>query len=350
MTPNLETGYLGLRLEHPIVASAGPLTHNLDGFRKLEDGGAAAIVMHSLFEEEIMEESQLTDHFLDYGAETFGESLTYLPELQDYNVGPDAHLSLLAKAKDSLEVPIIGSLNGVTPGGWGDYATEIQQAGADALELNIYNLATDPEISAAEVEELYLQVVREVRAKVTIPLAVKLSSFFSAPAHMIRQLAEAGANAVVLFNRFYQPDFDLEHMEVTPNLVLSSPAELRLPLRWVALLHGRISIEFAITSGVHSGEDVLKGLMAGANAVMTNSEILRRGPSRIAQMVGEMSEWMSEHEYESVSQMLGALSQRHSSDPSAYERANYRKVLQSWQPHPSLGHLGSITGRPKKDW
>ncbi len=341
MTPNLETHYLGLQLKHPVVPSAGPLTQDLDGFKRLEDAGAAAIVMHSLFEEEIIEESQVTDHYLESGSESYGESLNFFMEPPSYQVGPDAYLSLLCKAKDTIDCPIIGSLNGVTPGGWGDYATEIERAGADALELNIYHLAADPEVSGADVERLYIEVVKEVREKVSIPLAVKVSPFFSAPAHMIHQLQKAGADGVVMFNRFYQPDFDLETLEVTPNLVLSTSYEMRLPLRWVALLYGRVAADFAITSGVQTGEDVIKGLMAGAKITMINSQLLRKGLAQIQSIIAEVTAWMEEHAYESVEQMIGSLSQQHCSQPEAFERANYRKALQSWRPDPSLGHHAS---------
>ncbi len=338
MKPNLEIDYLGLRLAHPIVASAGPLTGTVEGFRRLEAGGASAIVMHSLFEEQIIEEARATDHFLEYGTESYGEALSYIHEPVNLSIGPEGYLSLLAKARAEVRVPIIGSLNGVTPGGWSDYAEEIEKAGADALELNLYNLPTDPEISGAEIEEQYLYVVKEVRAKVSIPLAVKLSPFLSAPAHMIRQLVDAGVDGVVLFNRFYQPDFDLDELKVVPNLVLSSSQEMRLPLRWVAILHGMVEADFAITSGVHCTTDVLKGLMAGARAVMTTSEVLLHGPERIGEMVQELETWMEEREYESVVQMLGSMSRCRVEDPSVFERANYRKTLLSWRPDPVLGH------------
>ncbi len=337
MKPALETSWLGLELSHPLVASAGPLTHELDGFRRYEDAGVSAIVMHSLFEEEIEHRSRATDHFLDYGAESYGESLTYFPELEDYGTGPDRYLSLLSSAVEAVDVPVIGSLNGVSPGGWRKFAEAMEEAGAAALELNLYHIATDPAVSGREVEELYAEAVREVSASLKIPLAVKLSPFLSAPAHMAATLAEAGASGLVLFNRFYQPDFDLNDLRVEPRLSLSHGQEMRLPLRWTAILFGRVDVDLGITSGVHTAEDVLKGVMAGASVTMMTSELLRHGLERVGQIREVMEDWMSENEYESVSQMRGSLSHLHTDEPQAFERANYMATLQSWRPEPGVG-------------
>ena len=335
---DLRTTYLGLTLEHPLVPSASPLSYTLERIKQLEDAGAPAVIMHSLFEEQIDQQSQALDHYLDYGSESFAEALSYFPDTHDYNVGPDSYLELIRSAKEATDIPIIGSLNGVSPGGWTRYAQMMQQAGADALELNIYYIPTNPELSSSEVEQRYLQVLRDVREFVTIPLAVKLSPYFSAMGHTATQLSRAGADALVLFNRFYQPDFDLETLEVVPHLVLSQSNELTLPLRWVAILYGRVACDFAITSGVHTHYDVLKAMMAGAKVAMTASELLQNGLGRIGAIRDAMTQWMEEHEYSSVAQMQGSMSQLHVQDTSAFERANYMKTLQSWQ-HDPTGRL-----------
>lgn len=332
---DLTTTYMGLTLKHPVVPSASPLSQGLDQIRRLEDAGASVIVMYSLFEEQITAESHLLDHYLSYGAESFAEALSYYPEMETYNVGPQEYLDLIQRAKAAVDIPIIGSLNGVSSGGWIEYARHIEEAGADGLELNIYYIPTDPNMTGQEVEQMYVDVVRDVRQSVSIPVAVKVGPYFSAFANMAKRFHEAGADALVVFNRFYQPDFDLEHLEVVPNLVLSSSHELRLPLRWVAILYGRVPIDFAITSGVHTHEDVLKGLMAGARVMMMASELLRNGVERIGQVVEELRRWMEEHEYESVRQMQGSMSQQNVAEPAAFERANYMKVLQSWRPDPT---------------
>jgi dihydroorotate dehydrogenase (fumarate) len=328
---DLMTTYMGLNLKNPIVPSASPLSESLDGISRLEEAGAAAIVMYSLFEEQLVQESQRLDHYLSYGTDSFAEALSYFPDMATYHIGPDEYLNLIHRAKLITDIPIIGSLNGVSTGGWIEYARRIEQAGADALELNIYYLPTDIGMSSIEVEQMYIDVVQDVKSYVSIPVAVKLSPYFSATANMAFRLAEAGADALVLFNRFYQPDFDLENLEVTPHLVLSNPYELRLPLRWVAILHGRVPVDFAITSGVHTYEDVLKGMMAGAKVTMMASELLRNGVDRIGQILDEISQWLDEHEYESIAQMQGSMSQQNTAEPAAFERANYMKVLQSWQ-------------------
>jgi len=329
---NLSTRYLGLDLPNPLVASASPLSRDLASIRSLEDAGAAAVVMYSLFEEQIDWESGALDHFLSHGAESYSEALSYFPEMQRYNVGPDQYLELIRRAKESVRIPIIGSLNGVSPGGWTRYAQLIEQAGADALELNIYYVPTDPMVSSAQVEERYVDIVREVRQHVSIPLAVKIGPYFTSTAYVARRLAEAGADGLVLFNRFYQPDFDLANLEVVPHLVLSTSHELRLPLRWVAILYGRISVDFAITGGIHTEEDVLKAMMAGANVAMMASELLKSGLGRIGEILRGIGRWMAEYEYESIAQMRGSMSQRHCAEPAAFERANYLKVLDSYRP------------------
>ena len=332
---DLTTTYMGMTLKNPIVPSASPLSEKLDGIRRMEDAGAAAVVMYSLFEEQINLESLQLDHFLTYGTESFAEAMTYFPDLGTYKIGPEEYLDLISRAKQAVSIPIIGSLNGVSTGGWIDYARKMQQAGADGLELNVYYIPTDFKMSSAAVEQLYLDVLRDVKKSVTIPVAMKLSPYFSATANMARRLAEAGADALVLFNRFYQPDLDLEKLEVTPRLVLSNSQELRLPLRWVAILYGRVPVDFAITSGVHSLDDVLKGLMVGAKVTMMASELLQNGVQRIGQLLEGMAYWMEEYEYESVVQMQGSMSQKNVGQPAAFERANYMKILQSWRPDPT---------------
>ena len=326
------TQYLGLSLKNPIVVSSGPLSHTVEGIRQLEDAGAAGVVMYSLFEEQITVESFYLDYYLSHGTDSYPESLSYFPEMDNYNVGPDDYVELIRRAKEAVSIPIIGSLNGVSTGGWIDYACLIEEAGADALELNVYYIPTSIYMTGAEVEFIYTDILREVKKAVSIPVAMKLSPYFSSTAHMAQKLAEEGVDALVLFNRFYQPDFDLENLEVVPRLVLSNSNDLRLPLRWVAILFGRVDVDFAITSGIHTYQDVLKGLMAGANATMMMSELLQNGPGRIDQILKEMSVWLEENEYESVSQMIGSMSQQHVAEPAAFERANYMKMLASYRP------------------
>lgn len=332
---DLSTTYLGLSLKNPIVPSSSPLSESIDSIRRMEDAGAAAVIMHSLFEEQLTKESHRLDHYLDYGTESFAEALSYFPVADDYHVGPDSYLEHIRGAKEACSIPIIGSLNGISTGGWTGYAKQIEEAGADALELNIYYIPTDPRMSAADVEERYVEIVSTVRGATALPLAVKMNPYFSALANMAQRLVDAGANGLVLFNRFYQPDIDLEALEVTPHLVLSNSHELRLPLRWVAMLSGRIDVDLAITSGIHTYEDALKALLAGANVTMMASELLQNGVDRIADVLGDMAIWLREHEYDSVEQMRGSMSQRHVTEPSAFERANYMKVLQSWRPDPA---------------
>ena len=331
---DLSTTYMGLKLAHPLVPSASPLSYTLDGIRRLEDAGAAAVVVHSLFEEQIEGESHILDHYMSYGTDSFAEALDYFPQMQRYNVGPASYLNLISDAKAATQIPIIASLNGVSPGGWIEYAQLIEQAGADGLELNIYYIPVDPALNSATVEQTYLEIVRSVKATVSIPVAVKVGPYFSAFANMAARFAEAGADALVLFNRFYQPDLDLERLEVVPNLVLRSATEMRLPLRWVAILYGEVAVDLAITSGVHSHIDALKGLMAGANVTMLASELLRNGVNRLGDIRSDLVSWMEDHEYESVEQLRGSMSQRNVANADAYVRANYIKMLQSWRADP----------------
>ena len=329
---DLSTNYLGLRLKNPIVASSSPLSQTLDGIRRLEDAGASAVVMYSLFEEQIYLESMaLCDH-LDRGTYSTAEAFGYFPEMRGYNgVGPDGYLKLIHDAKRAVQIPVVGSLNGTTPGGWIEYARLIEEAGADALELNVYFIPANPYVPGEVVERRYLEILRDVKGSVSIPVAVKLSPYFSSIGDMSRRLVDEGADALVFFNRFYQPDFDLDRLEVEPRLVLSRSHELRLPLCWVAILYGELLADFAVTSGVHTHEDVLKSLMAGSKVAMMASELLQNGVGRIAEVLGEVEGWMGRHEYESVNQMIGSMSRTNVADPAAFERANYMKMLASYQ-------------------
>ena len=329
---SLATNYLGLVLKNPIVASSSPLSHTLDSIQRLEDAGASAVVMYSLFEEQITFESLYVDHYLRTNTNSYAESLDYFPEMDHYNVWPDEYLNLIRLAKESVDIPIIGSLNGVSIGGWTNYAGLIEDAGADALELNVYYVPTNADMTGREIEGMYLDMLRQVKRAVTIPVAMKLSPYFSSVSNMAKRMVSEGASGLVLFNRFYQPDFDLESLGVAPRLVLSNSNELRLPLRWVAILYGRLLTDFAITTGIHTAEDVLKGLMAGAKVTMMASELLQNGVRRIKEILREMEIWMDEHEYESVAQMIGSMSQKHCAEPAAFERANYMKILDSYRP------------------
>jgi len=327
---DLSSVYLGMKLKNPVVVSASPLQKELDNIRRMEDLGAAAIVMHSVFEEQIELETRELNRRLEQGTESFAESLNYLPDMESYNLGPDGYLEHLAKAKRSVAIPIIGSLNGISKGGWTRYARMIEEAGADAIELNTYYLPTDPHITGTEVEQMYCDLVCEVRASVRIPLAVKLSSMFSSLPNMAKRFDRCGANALVLFNRFYQPDFDLEALDIVQRLELSDSYELLPRLSWVAILFGHIRLDLAITGGVHTGTDVVKCMMAGARAAMTTSALLERGIEHIATIVDETRSWMEKHEYESVKQMQGSMSRRSVADPDAFGRANYMKVVSSY--------------------
>lgn len=327
---DLTTSYLGLKLKNPLVASASPISKKINGVKKLEEAGVSAVVMYSLFEEQIEYESRALDHFLNRGTESYAEALTYFPDMPGYNVGPESYLELISKIKSEVKIPLIGSLNGISLSGWVEYARRIQEAGADALELNIYNIPTDPKLTSAEIEDGYVELVKAVRSQVSIPLAVKLSPFFTSLPNLAARLSAAGANGLVLFNRFYQPDLDIETLEVVPDLVLSTSDELRLPLRWIAILHGRVKADLALSSGVHQATDVVKALMAGANVAMTTSELLAHGINRVTEMLADLEKWMLEFEYDSVSTMLGSMSQQAVADPSAFERANYMKALTSF--------------------
>jgi dihydroorotate dehydrogenase (fumarate) len=332
---NLSTKYLGLNLEHPLVASASPLTKSYDGIMNLVQAEPSAIVMHSLFEEQLNETSNELDHYMSYGTESFGEALTYFPEIDSFDVGPELYLEHISKAKRNTEIPIIGSLNGSSQGGWINFAKMIEEAGADALELNIYHIPTDPFMDSADVEAMYLETVRDVVDSITIPVSVKLGPFFSSIPNICHKMSRLGVKGFVLFNRFYQPDIDIEHLEVAPNLVLSNSNDMRLPLRWVAILFGKIDADFAISSGVHNATDVLKGMMAGANITMMAAELLKYGTGRINDIKREIIIWMEEHEYTSIQQMIGSMSQRRVSDPASFERSNYMKILNSYKQDPT---------------
>jgi dihydroorotate dehydrogenase (fumarate) len=327
---DLSTRYLGLNLKNPIVASASPLCDSVDNILRLEDHGIAAIVLPSLFEEQLTLESNALDADLFRGSDAFPESLTFFPDLTTYNLGPDGYLDLIRKAKACASIPIIASLNGASPGGWIRYARQMEQAGADAIELNIYSLVTDPSRTAEQIEQSYSELVRSVKDGLSIPVAVKLSHFFSAIANLATRLDAAGADALVLFNRFYQPDLDIDQLEVVPTLSLSRPTELLLRLHWVAVVYGHVRADLAVTGGVHSARDVLKSIMAGARVAMMTSALLLNGVEHLDQMLAELEHWMDEHEYQSISQMCGSMSQRNVPDPAAYERANYMRVLSSY--------------------
>ncbi len=329
-TLDLTTTYLGLHLKNPLVASASPLSKRVDMVRRLEDAGVAAVVMYSLFEEQITHESHELDYYLERGTHSYAEALSYFPDLDNYNLGPEPYLEHLHSVKQAVRIPVIGSLNGISSGGWVEYAQKIEQAGADAMELNIYYLPSEIDQSGAELEEVYVNLVRDVRARVKLPLALKLSPFFTSIPNMAKRFVQAGANGLVLFNRFYQPDFDLDEMKVVPDLELSTSHELRLPLRWIAMLYGRINADFALTSGVHTARDLLKAMMAGASVAMMTSELLAHGLNRPAQILNETQDWMDREEYVSITQMKGCMSQRAVAEPAAFERANYMKVLSSF--------------------
>jgi len=324
---DLTTTYLGLKLRSPLVVSASPLSEDVDNIKRMEDAGAAAVVLYSLFEEQLRHDRLELHQNLQQGTESFAESLTYFPEPDEFHLGPEEYLKHIADAKRAAKIPIIASLNGSSVGGWTEYAKQIQQAGADALELNIYSIPTDMDVSGEVVEDNYLNILRAVKAEVTIPVAVKLSPFFSNFANMAKRFDEAGANGLVLFNRFYQPDIELESLEIKPNLLLSTPMAMRLPLRWIALLHGKLNASLAATSGIHRASDALKMLMVGADVTMLCSTIIRHGAPQIGMMERDMVDWLEEHEYESVSQLKGSLSQKNCAEPAAFERAQYMKAL-----------------------
>ncbi|MEW6195685.1 MAG: dihydroorotate dehydrogenase-like protein [Bacteroidota bacterium] len=328
---DLSTTYMGLKLKNPIVPSASPLSQSVDTAKSLEDSGASAIVVYSLFEEQINHESGELDHYLSYHAESYAEALNYFPEPDEFKLTPYQYFDHIANLKKSLSIPVIGSLNGVSTGGWVKYARNIEQAGADALELNVYYIPANSNIPGSEIETMYVDILNEVKRNVKIPVSIKLSPFFTSMSNIAKKLDNAGADALVLFNRFYQPDFDLEELEVVPNLVLSTNWEMRLPLRWIAILYNNIKANLALTSGVHNHLDVIKAMMAGADVVMLASELLLKGPGRIKEILAGMEEWMLNNEYDSIDMMKGSMSQKAVAEPSAFERANYMKVLQSYK-------------------
>src|SRR6516162_6982275 len=323
---DITTNYLGLKLRSPLVVSASPLSEDIDNIKRMEDAGASAVVLYSLFEEQLRQDRLELSRQLDAGTESFAESLTYFPEPDEFKLGPEEYLKHIAAAKKATRIPIIASLNGSSVGGWTEYAKLIQKAGADALELNIYHIPTDFDLSGERVEASYLDILRAVKSEVSIPVAVKLSPFFSNFANMAKRFDDAGANGLVLFNRFYQPDIELETLEVKPNILLSTPMAMRVPLRWVALLHGKVKASLAATSGIHRASDALKMLMVGADVTMLCSTIIRHGIPQIAMIERDLVGWLEEHEYESVRQLKGSLSQKNCPEPAAFERAQYMKA------------------------
>ena len=329
---DLSTTYLGLKLRSPLMPSACPLTRDLDEIKRAEDAGAGAIVLPSVFEEQLRREGEELDAMLQQGTESFAESLSYFPQVGDFRLGPDDYLEHIQRAKAAIQIPVIASINGASVGGWTEYARKIEQAGADAVELNIYYIPTDPHLPGTEVENTYLEILRSVRKAVQVPVSVKLSPFFSNMANMATKLDAAGANGLVLFNRFYQPDIDLENLEVEHSILLSTPQARRLPLRWIAILYGRVKASLAATSGIHTAYDALKILMAGADVTMLCSVLLRKGMTHIAVIEQEMRHWLEEHEYESIAQLKGSMSQQKCPDPTAFERAQYMRIISTWKP------------------
>ncbi len=328
---NLSTTYLGLELKNPIVPSSSPLMSDVANIKRMEDAGAAAIVLHSLFEEQITNEALELHYHTTQGTESFAEAITYFPEPTEYRLGTDDYIEHIAKVKKTIEIPVIASLNGVSSGGWTKYARLMEEAGADALELNLYYVATDPMADGNFLEAAYLATLMDVRSQIKIPIAVKLSPFYTSLPNMAKKLVDAGANGLVLFNRFYQPDFDIEELKVKSNIILSQSSMIRLSLRWIAILHGRLSnVSMAATGGVHNGSDAIKLFMAGADVAYTCSALLKEGPGAVARILSEVSDWMTIHEYESVEQMKGSMSQKSVADPGAFERALYLKELQSF--------------------
>jgi dihydroorotate dehydrogenase (fumarate) len=325
--PDLSTRYLGMQLRTPLVASASPLSQEMASLRNLEDAGASAVVLYSLFEEQLRQESLELDFYLSEGAESHPESLNFFPEPSEFRLGPDEYLEHIRKAKTALDIPVIASLNGSSVGGWIQYATQIQEAGADALECNIYWIVTDPDMTSADVEQHYIDILQAVKSAVTIPVAVKVSPFFSNMANMAKRMDAAGADGLVLFNRFYQPDIDLETLELNPRVLLSTPQAMRLPMTWVGILYCRVQASLAATSGIHGAEDVIKLLMVGANATMLCSTLLRNGINHLRAIEQGVRQWMEAHEYESVRQMQGSMSQKNCPDPAAFERAQYMRAV-----------------------
>lgn len=333
MTVDLSTSYLGFKLPHPVMPSASPLTGDIDHIHALVEAGAPALVLPSLFEEQIEHDAMAVHYSIEMGADGFGESAQgFFPQLDDYNTGPEDYLDLVRRAKDEVDIPIIASLNGVSTGGWTLYAQILSDQGIDALELNTYRLASDIDLESEEVEKSYLDLVETIRKSVDIPLAVKLGPYFSSLGAMAKRLTEAGADGLVIFNRFYQPDIDLDTLGVTPNLVLSNPVELRLVLRWLAVLHGRVECDLAATTGIHEGSDAVKAVLAGASVTMMASALLRHGPHRLTEVRDGMAQWFTDNEYESVEQARGSLSYSSVPDPEVFERTNYMKTLTTYVP------------------
>ncbi|MDD5578308.1 MAG: dihydroorotate dehydrogenase-like protein [Methylobacter sp.] len=328
---DLSTDYMGLKLKHPIIASSSPLSNTLAGIKLLEDSGASAIVMFSLFEEQIRRENEAFDFFLESGTESFAESINYFAPIDTAHKGPEDYLNLIRKAVETTDIPIIGSLNGITSEGWIDYAKQIQEAGASALELNIYFIPTDIDMSASEVEQRYFDILKTVKDAVFIPVAIKLSPFFSATGNMAKRLDEAGADALVLFNRFYQPDIDLDNLKIDPRIDLSTPAEIRLPLLWIAVLYGRIKAALAASRGIHSSTEIIKYLLAGADAVMVASALIKNGPRYLSVLIDETDKWLTARDYRSLDEVKGVMSRQNVKDPAAFERVNYIKVLESFE-------------------
>ncbi|MBR9998867.1 MAG: dihydroorotate dehydrogenase-like protein [Cyclobacteriaceae bacterium] len=324
---DLKTKYLGMTLRSPIVVSASPLSEYIQNIKMMEDAGAGAVVLHSLFEEQIRLEQHELHYHTTQGTESFAESLSYFPEQEEYKLGPEEYLDQIRKAKEAVKIPIIASLNGSTLGGWTEYAREMEKAGADAIELNVYYIPTDLNLSGGNVEQTYIDILRAVKSAIDVPVAIKLSPFFSNMANMAHRLDDAGANALVLFNRFYQPDIDLEEFEVKPNVILSTSHAMRLPMRWIAILKDKIAGDLAATSGIHTGVDVVKMLLVGSNVTMVCSALLKHGIFHIQNMENHLVEWMEQNEYQSVTEMIGAMSQQKTTEPSAFERAQYMKAL-----------------------
>ena len=327
----LESRYLGLELKNPLIPAASPLSRNLDTVKALEDAGAPAIVLYSLFEEEITQAQLAADYYESQGSESFAEATSYFPRGGFYTSGAEDYHAYLGKVKDAVSIPVIGSLNGVSSRGWTEHARQMEAAGADAIELNLYYLPTDLDRTAEDVESLYLETTRMVASQVKIPVSVKLSPYFTAFGNTAKKFVEAGARGLVLFNRFYQPDIDLEKLEVTPNLFLSSPVEARLAMRWIAILRGGVDASLSATSGVHTAEDVVKLLMCGADSIQICSALLRHGPSHLKTLLTDLERWGREHEYESVEQMKGSMSHKSTPHPALFERAQYMRTLQSWE-------------------
>jgi dihydroorotate dehydrogenase (fumarate) len=328
---DLTTAYMGMKLKNPVVPSSSPLSASLDNIKQMEDAGAAAVTLHSLFEEQIEFEAEALSHFLQHGTEQFAEALTYFPQVHEYRREPDDYVEHIRRAKEAVDIPIIASLNGVSPGGWTRYAKRFEDAGADAVELNIYFIPTNFHLMSYDIEDLYVKLLRDVKKHVNIPVAMKLSPYFSAMPHVASMLDAEGANALVLFNRFYQPDIDIEELEVIPNLQLSSPVEMRLPMRWIAILYGNVDCSMALTSGIHTSEDVIKAVMVGADVANLCSVLLKAGIGKIDELLEGVTTWMEEHEYESIEQMKGSMSHKSVAEPAAFERANYMKVLNSYE-------------------